>query len=316
MRYAPLLVWLGTTLGFIACDTGSSITEASGCGSGLESCGTHCVPQGTCIGNSGGATGSGGATVDTSPITSTACTDTASTSGTIAQQYGGITLGANGGKQYYLSSNWWGKYNGQTVAYSGLSFTIHNPNGVASSDNNPIGYPTMYIGSYSGHDNAGSNLPKQVSAIASVPTVFSTNAAEGARDQYNAAYDVWFTPTGAKLGASDYAPPAGGAYLMVWMFKPTLRQPRGSVRQATKTISGLAGTWNVWVDASNPPCISYVAANPINGLDFDLNAFIQDAVTSKYGITSSQYLSVVFAGFEIWSGGEGLKVNNFCAKVN
>jgi hypothetical protein len=228
-----------------------------------------------------------------------------------------VTVAANGGsKQYRLAANWWSKFDGQTIAYSGLSYTINNPNNVASADNNPIGYPTMYIGAYSGVDTTGSNLPKQVSALTSVPTVFSTNAAEGARDEYNAAYDVWFTPTGAKLGSSQYAPPQGGAYLMVWMFKPTNRQPRGGIRKSVQTVSGVSGTWNVWVDNTNPPCISYVSINPINGLDFDLNAFIKDAVANNYGITNSMYLSVVFAGFEIWSKGDGLKVHNFCAKVN
>jgi hypothetical protein len=270
--------------------------------------------------NLGGATGTGGAPptpIDPGPFTSEDCTATASSRGALTQQYGGMTLNTPDGKQYFLSSNWWGKFGGQTIDYNGLSFTVHNPNAIASSDNNPIGYPTMYIGSYSGHDNAGSNLPKQVSQLNGVPTLFSTNAADGARDEYNAAYDVWFTPTGTKLGSSEYAPPAGGAYLMVWLFKPTMRQPRGVLKTSNHPIAGVDGsTWNVWVDPSNPPCISYVATTPINGLAFDLNAFIQDSVTNKYGITSSMYLSVVFAGFEIWSKGEGLTVRNFCAKVN
>jgi hypothetical protein len=316
VRYFPLLCWFGLTLGFIACDTGS-VAESS-CASGLELCGSNCVPAGTCIGNSGGAPGSGGAApVNTAPITSTACTDTASGAATISGQYAGTTLSANGGtKQYRLAANWWGKYNGQSIAYSGLSFTLQNPNAVASTDNNPIGYPTMYIGTYSGVDTVGSNLPKQVSALTTVPTVLSTNAAEGARDQFNAAYDVWFTPTSTKLGSGEYAPPAGGAYLMVWMFKPTMRQPRGSIRKSGQTIAGIAGKWNVWVDGTNPPCISYVSVDPINGLDFDLNAFIQDSVANSYGITSSMYLSVVFAGFEVWAGGDNLKIHNFCAKVD
>jgi hypothetical protein len=82
------------------------------------------------------------------------------------------------------------------------------------------------------------------------------------------------------------------------------------------TVSGVSGKWDVWVDPSNPPCISYVASEPIDGLDFDLNNFIQDAVAQSYGITNSMYLSIVFAGFEIWSGGDGLQDKQFCAAVN
>jgi hypothetical protein len=132
---------------------------------------------------------------------------------------------------------------------------------------------------------------------------------------HNASYDVWFTDTSQPLASDQYAPPKGGAYLMVWMYKPTSRQPRGSERRHNVTIAGVDGTWNVWVDPSTPPCISYVSSTPRNGLSFDLNAFIQDSVSNKHGITSSMYLSVVFGGLEIWGGADGVKVKNFCVNV-
>jgi hypothetical protein len=59
-----------------------------------------------------------------------------------------------------------------------------------------------------------------------------------------------------------------------------------------------------------------VSTTPRNGLAFDLNAFIQHSVTNNYGLKSSMYLSVIFAGFEIWDGADGLQAKNFCAKVN
>jgi len=48
-------------------------------------------------------------------------------------------------------------------------------------------------------------------------------------------------------------------------------------------VSGVPGKWDVWVDPSDPLCISYVASDPIDGLTFDLNNFIQDSVTKQYG---------------------------------
>jgi hypothetical protein len=72
----------------------------------------------------------------------------------------------------------------------------------------------------------------------------------------------------------------------------------------------------VWVDKSDPLCISYVASDPIDGLAFDLNNFIQDSVTKQYGVTTSMYLSIIFAGFEVWAGGDGLACNQFRAQVN
>jgi hypothetical protein len=276
-------------------------------------------------GSTAAATG-GARPIDTNTITSPDCDEgtRASGSGSLTNQYSGATISTTTTegkqKQYYLSTNWWGEYDGQTIDYDGLSFKIHNTKNVSADANNPIGFPTLFIGTYSGHNNAGSNLPKQVSALTSVPTVFSTNAAEGAKDHYNATYDVWFTPTSAPLAASEYAPPKGGAYLMVWLFKPRNRQPRGTILAPDHVVPGVDDlAWDVWVDKpsdGSAPCISYVSTTPINGLAFDLNDFIKDAVARSYGITSSMYLSVVFAGFEVWAGGDGLQLKNFCAKVN
>jgi len=49
---------------------------------------------------------------------------------------------------------------------------------------------------------------------------------------------------------------------------------------------------------------------------YDLNDFIQDSVTNQYGITTSMYLSIIFAGFEVWGGGDGIECKQFCATVN
>jgi len=55
---------------------------------------------------------------------------------------------------------------------------------------------------------------------------------------------------------------------------------------------------------------------PLDGLEFDLNDFITDAVTKSYGLTSSMYLSIVFGGFEIWGGADGIQLSQFCVTVN
>jgi hypothetical protein len=81
-------------------------------------------------------------------------------------------------------------------------------------------------------------------------------------------------------------------------------------------VNGVPGAWDVWIDNTDPLCISYVSTTRLDSLEFDLNKFIQDSVTNKYGITSSMYLSIVFAGFEIWGGGNDLQTKQFCAKVN
>lgn len=311
-------------------DGGATATSDSAGGSGGEAAegGAAGFGGGTSsaagAGGAGGAGGdseivsSGGSTViDPGPLTSPDCTDTAKDSGTLATQFGSTPIAVIGAeKEYYLHTNWWGTYDDQTVSYNGLSFTVGNASGGDLADSSsPMGYPAFFIGSYSGHATKGSKLPISVNEITAIPTIFSTNAADGDTMNYNAVYDVWLTADNAPLGADDYALEPGGAYLMVWMFKPENHQPRGSKKDSAITVEGVEGQWDVWVEQSEPPCVSYVSHTPRNGLAFDLNRFIREAVDSERGVSDTMYLNTIFAGFEIWSGGNGLEVKNFCVNV-
>jgi hypothetical protein len=313
VRYAPFLFLSGMVTIVISCDSGT--TDTSSCGADKDLCGEHCVPRGTCMDLTavGGSTQT--TTVDPGPTSSPDCTDSSTDHGTLSVQYAKETIKTASDKDYCLMTNWWGNYVDQTISYDGLSLTIGNPNNVKAPDTNPIGFPTMFIGTYSGCQTQASNLPKQVADLTTVPTIFSTNIAYGNYDS-NAAYDVWFTPTAETLSPYKSGPPTGGAYLMVWLYKPGSRAPRGTPAGELRQVAGVNGSWVAWVDKTDPPCISYVATKQMNGFAFDLAYFIRDAVSHGYGITDQMYLSLVFAGFEIWSGGDGLKINNFCVNVN
>ena len=64
------------------------------------------------------------------------------------------------------------------------------------------------------------------------------------------------------------------------------------------------------------PVISYVpASGSIDEWSFDLVDFIKNARDQFSVVQNSWYLTNVFAGFEIWSGGGGLRSDNFCAIV-
>jgi hypothetical protein len=311
----PLVLGFGLSL-LLACAAEPKSSVPSKATGGVTTTATGGAPTRT-----GGVAATGGApVVVTKSPPSPNCTDTSSASNLLTTQFAGTYIPTENGtqKNYRCNPNWWNRnvsFNGQSVAVDGLGFTVKNPNRIGSSDNNPIGYPAIFIGSYSGSTTKLSNLPKQVSALTKVNTVFQTNANTMGSHDYNVAYDVWFTPSSAVLGTNESAPPAGGAYLMVWYFKPDNRQPRGSNRYPNKTIPGIPGTWDVWIDSTNPPCISYVANTKVESMDFDLNNFIQDSVKNSYGITSSMYLSIIFAGFEIWGGSDGLQAKAFCADV-
>jgi len=246
------------------------------------------------------------------------CADTSGVITTLTGQYNGATISVTGAtKTYQATTNWWHKYVDQTVKLDGIGYTVGNPNNVnvPQTDGAPIGYPTIFVGTYAGSTTKGSNLPKKVSDLTNVYTVYESNSLSLDHSNFNAAYDVWLTANGTPLPQTQYSPGAGGAFLMVWMFKPAQRQPRGKNAYPAHTVTGVDGTWDVWVDSSNPPCISYVSTTPRESLAYDLNNFIQDSVTNKYGVTSDMYLSIVFGGFEIWGGGDGLQLKDFCVDV-
>src|SRR5512133_1623568 len=248
----------------------------------------------------------------TSTTPTTTCNDTSTASGTLTGAHAYQTIAtSNGSKSYVLQSNWWGTYDNQSEVYSGVGFTV-NGSGTFRSPSDPLGYPSLFIGTYSGQTSVGSNLPKQVSSLTTIPTLFQWSGASDVT-HFNASYDVWFTASNAKVTTGD--PGAGGAYLMVWMFKPDQTTPRGSKVATSVSIPGAPGTWEVWMDNTNPPCVSYMANTKLSTISFDLNQFIKNAVSNNWGVKNSQYLSIIFGGFEIWEGHSGLKLEKFCAQV-
>src|SRR5690606_4650383 len=72
------------------------------------------------------------------------------------------------------------------------------------------------------------------------------------------------------------------------------------------------------VPQGDAPVVSYlIQGTALNSLSFDLKDFIDHAVSQGY-LNGNLYLTDVFAGFEIWSGGAGgnLAVDEFTCKVN
>jgi hypothetical protein len=213
------------------------------------------------------------------------------------------------GRQYVVQNNVWnGNSSNQSLTLSGVAFTVSSQSNSAATTGPPTSYPSVFIGSNFGHSTSGSGLPRQVSALSSVQTGWRWSGGNGT---YNAAYDVWFS-SGA---GGDSGTPSGG-YLMVWFSRAGV-QPLGS---PSGTVSIGTRSWQVWTCEggcqNGVPVISYIpASGSINEWSFDLNDFIQNAVEQFGIIQSSWYLTNVFAGFEIWSGGQGMRSENFCAVV-
>jgi hypothetical protein len=215
------------------------------------------------------------------------------------------------GRQYVVQNNVWnGNSSGQTLMVTGTAFNVSAQSNSAGTSGPPTSFPSVFIGSNFGHSSSGSGLPKQISALKSVQTGWKWSGSNGT---HNAAYDVWFS-TGA---GGDSGNPSG-AYLMVWFGRTNGPQPLGSGPTGSATIGGKP--WQYWVCSggcqNGVPVVSYIPpSGSISEWSFDLNDFIKHAVTLGV-LNKDWYLSNVFAGFEIWSGGTGLKTDNFCAVVN
>jgi hypothetical protein len=232
-------------------------------------------------------------------------------SGTLTSQYASAPV-TRDGRNYIVQNNVWGGSGNQTVTYDGTTFDVTQQTGSNPTNGAPVSYPSVFIGSNNGRSTSGSNLPKLVSSLTGVPTTWSNNAGTPS-GTYDAAYDVWFSTS----ASGDPGSPSGG-FLMVWYYKPKDAQPIGSVKFPGVTIPGASGTWDVWIgDNGAVPCISYVRTQSIQSMGYDLNAFIHDAVTNRPGtIQTGWYLTNVYAGFEIWTGGQGLSTTSFSVVVN
>jgi hypothetical protein len=248
--------------------------------------------------NDPGASGGGGCS-----LTGSSGEGTGTITGTF--DWAGVTRNT---RNYVVQNNVWGGSSNQALSYNGVSFQVTQQSGTNPTTGQPISYPSVFIGANNLRNTSGSNLPKRVGSLTTVPTgwSWSRNSASG---EYNATYDVWFS-TGA---GGDSGNPSGG-YLMVWFYKPGQAQPIGK-SQGTVGIAGRS--WDVWSGGSQlgHPIISYVDTQGTNSLSFDLNDFIKDAVTRGV-VQNGWYLTNVFAGFEIWSGGTTLRTDNFCTIVN
>jgi len=185
---------------------------------------------------------------------------------------------------------------------------VYDQNGW-SNTGTPVSYPSIVYGAkYNDNVSSGAELPKQVSAISSIPTVWETNAGTPA-GKYNASYDVWFNWS-SSASCSGCGDPSG-AYLMVWTYRGAGTYPIGTELSDVLYTGG--SYWHVWSGDDGPsgaPYIAYVRIGNTTRSAFDLKFFINDAV-SRGVVNNSMYLMNVQAGFEIWQDGEGLRTDDF-----
>jgi hypothetical protein len=217
---------------------------------------------------------------------------------TNCQPQGSVSLA---GGEYTLQNNEWNSSAPQCVtATTGTAWSVSTAN-FNLSGGAPATYPSIYKGCHWGACTTNSNLPIQVSKLASATSSWST--VQPATGAYDVAYDLW----------TDSAPTTGGqpndSEIMIWLNSRGGVAPFGS-KTATATIAGLS--WDVYTGRQAAwNIVSYVLRGGGTSVsNLDVKAMINDSV-SRGTTGANAYLIDAEAGFEIWQGGQGLATNSF-----
>lgn len=217
-----------------------------------------------------------------------------------------------GGGAYTYEQDEWNSSLQQCATVNGNSFVVTAAAFNLPTNGPPATYPSIFVGcDWSRCTNAADTaLPLQAGRVASATTSVTTQSAASS-GAYNVAYNLWFNQAPTADGQPD------GGELMVWLNNNGGVQPYGS-QTATATIAG--ASWDVWTgtETSNGTSwkiVTYVrnpGASSASGLD--LQPFMADAI-QRGSLNSSWYLIEVQMGFEIWTGGIGLGVDNLSINV-
>lgn len=204
--------------------------------------------------------------------------------------------------EYTLQTNEWNSTAPQCVtATGGTAWSVSTANFNLTTAGPPATYPSIYKGCHWGACTTGSNLPIQVSDLASATTSWDTTQVPSGA--YDVAYDLWTNSTPTTIGQPD------GSEIMIWLNSRGGVQPFGS-KTGTSTAAG--HNWDVWTGQQTSwKIISYVlqgGGTSFSGLD--VKALLADAV-SRGSVNPAHYLIDAEAGFEIWQGGQGLATNSF-----
>jgi len=216
----------------------------------------------------------------------------------ICEKYGSTTI--QGGR-YVVQNNVWGTDQTQCINVTSTGFSISQANHNVPTNGAPAAYPSVFYGCHYANCSSGSILPLRASDSRFAGIQTSVSMSYPGSGQWDAAYDIWFDPTPRTDGQNT------GAEIMVWVNHAGAPQPVGS-KVGTANIAG--GTWDVWEGNIGWNVISYVRNPGTGSVSFAPAAFFNDSVARGYAQTS-WYLTSIQAGFEPWTGGQGLAVNSF-----
>jgi predicted O-methyltransferase YrrM len=193
----------------------------------------------------------------------------------------------------------------QSIAFESSDFRVTRQ---ATSSPTPISFPSVFIGVNHGRSTAGSNLPKRARDLRHIRMSWKNNVGAVPADCAAACGVSFSTRADGDAGA-----PTGGN-LRLW-HSDSGRTPPGTCVERDIAIAGVEGTWELWCGRDGEGvAVSYVGGQGLSSVALDLNGFILDAM-ARGRVPGSVFVSSVFAGFLIWSGGVGLESTGFEAEV-
>jgi hypothetical protein len=217
------------------------------------------------------------------------------------------------GPSYAVQRNEWSSGAAECVATDGgPDFSVTSSAISNATDGAPGAYSFIYSGCFLGSCTPGVLAldPPQLKDLTrgSLTTGVSASTASGI---YNTAYDIW-TAT-----QPDTSQPVTGTEVMIWLNRQGPIQPAGYLDLSGVTIDGT--TYDVWL-YPHPNhignTVTFLATSGMTSMSgVDVYDYLQYVLNQGWA-SPDYYLTSVDAGFEIWQGGAGLRVNNFSVSTS
>lgn len=227
------------------------------------------------------------------------------------------------GKPYEMRTPHWRGGPGKTcVATSGhASFRITR---TPATDNHVNSFPDIAVGCAQWACTPDMRLPRRLSAIGSLKSSMVVHTA-GVRGTWNASYDMWLGKT--KFNA-DGSSTRSGAEVMVW--------PNYSVNYAGNPIVHIDRRdwyfmhWHTCdhtrddhhrggVPEADVTCFRYISFRAVHRYnrvhELRLGVFFR-WLEDRQMVRKWWWLESVEAGFEVWSGGQGLGITQFSVDIH
>jgi len=187
------------------------------------------------------------------------------------------------------------------------NFTVNTAT-ASTTGGEPTAYPSLFYGCHWGNCSTGTGLPLAVSSVETSGTVVTTDATSfsSSGSKMDDAYDIWFNPSQTTTNNSS------GTEMMIWLNSAGGPSPAGSEMFTNVSIGG--NVYNVWDNTNNTTITFQFATTRDTVTNLDLGPLTSYAVAQGY-LPAADYLIDVEAGFELWSGGSGVAVNNFAVGV-